>query len=66
MFFEGLVALLAITVFLLIVFSDSWTGKGKSSTYFQKVQQPQGKGWRLADIPDDKEHDPFFSKLNTL
>jgi len=64
--FQWIVALLAITVFLLIIFADSWTGKRKSSKYFQTVQQPQGKEWRLSDIPDDSEHDPFFAKLNTL
>jgi len=66
MFFQWLVALIAIAVFLGIIFSDSWTGKRKHSRFFQTVQKPQGKDWRLPEIPASTEHDQFFSKLNTL
>ncbi len=64
--FIWLVGLISIVALALVAYSDSFTGKSKSSSYFKDVQKPSGKKDRVAIIPEPIEHDKFWLKLNAL
>ena len=64
--FIWLVGIISIVALVLVAYSDSFTGKGKSSHYFKDVQKPIGKKERVAIIPEATEHDEFWMKLNAL
>ncbi|MFZ3102033.1 MAG: hypothetical protein WA131_03585 [Desulfitobacteriaceae bacterium] len=64
--FIWLVGIISIGALVLVAYSDSFTGKGKSSHYFKDVQKPTEKKERVAIIPEGTEHDKFLKKLNAL
>ncbi len=64
--FIWLVGLISIVALVLVAYSDSFTGKRKSSHYFKDVQKPVGKKDRAAIIPEPTEYDEFWTKLNAL
>ncbi|MHB8124795.1 MAG: hypothetical protein ACYDEJ_03975 [Desulfitobacteriaceae bacterium] len=61
-----LIGLISIVALVLVAYSDSFTGKGKSSHYFKDVQKPVGKKDRVAITPESMEYDEFWKKLNVL
>lgn len=64
--FTWLVGIISIVALVLVAYSDSFTGKRKSSHYFKDVQKPKGKKEQVAIIPDSTEYDEFWTKLNAL
>lgn len=63
--FTWIVGLISIIALVLVAYSDSLTGKGKSSNYFKNVQRPSGKKDRSASIAEPTEYNEFWTKLNS-
>ncbi len=65
-FFQWVVALIAVVALVITLYADRWSGKSKHSNYFLVARKPLGKPERDAVIPSTSKHDSFFTKLNTL
>ena len=66
MIFQWLLVFVVFGILIVTMYSDSLAAKKKHSSYFKTVQKPTGKKDREATIPNLSQHDPFFTKLNTL
>jgi len=66
MLFQWLLAFIVIATLVVTLYSDVLAGKKKHSSYFKTVQKPTGKTEREPATPKFNEHDPFFTKLNSL
>lgn len=64
MVFQWIVGLITIIALVIVFFSDAFTGKKKSSSYFIKAQKPANKPERTPDFKENKSYDSFFEKLN--